>query len=148
MLCIAAPSLGVPRSASLEQLAAYPWVVSPDMCGFRRLIQRTFEGAGLTFRVAVEALDSEFRTAMVARGAGIGISTEPALASSLLRSAVQVLDVTDFYAGVSWWLVHRLPPGRLLGLLTVLQSRLVEALGGSGGPRRRKAASAPRPASG
>ena len=144
MLCIAAPSLGVPRRPVLEQLAAYPWVVSPDMCGFRRLIQRTFEAVGLTLQVAVEALDSEFRTAMVARGVGIGISSEPALASSALRSSVQVLDVTDFSADVSWWLVHRVPPGRLLGLLNVLQSRLIDALGGAGHARRRKPATTSR----
>ena len=139
VLFIAAPALGLPRRPSLEELASHRWVISQNGCGLRRTITQAFEAAGLSFKVAVEALNTEFRLSLVARGVGIGLATPPGLESSPLQSAVRRFDVKDFSAEARWWLVHRMSSGRLLSVLEVLRVRLVEEIGryGKGSARRR-----------
>jgi DNA-binding transcriptional LysR family regulator len=129
VLFIAAPRLGLPRRPYLEQLAACSWVISQNGCGLRRRISQAFEAAGLTFNVAVEALNTEFRLSLVARGVGIGLATPPGLESSPQQHTVRILDVKDFSAEARWWLVHRITTGRLLSLLEVLRIRLIEEIG-------------------
>jgi hypothetical protein len=96
LLIVAAPKLGLPRRPSLLDLASWPWIISIDGCGMRAALRRAFEGAGLTLNVAIEAPSAEFRLSLVARGVGIGITSQPALESSPLRGEVRVLEVSDF----------------------------------------------------
>jgi DNA-binding transcriptional LysR family regulator len=93
----------------------------------RAALRRAFEGAGLTLNVAIEAPSAEFRLSLVARGVGIGITSQPALESSPLRGEVSVLEVSDFSSKGRYWLIHR-ANGRLLAPLSVLKDRLVEIL--------------------
>jgi DNA-binding transcriptional LysR family regulator len=127
LLIVAAPKLGLPRHPSLVDLASWPWIISIDGCGMRAALRRAFEGAGLTLNVAIEAPSAEFRLSLVARGVGIGITSQPALESSPLRSEVRVLEVSDFSSKGRYWLIHR-ANGRLLAPLSVLKDRLVEIL--------------------
>jgi len=67
----------IPRTVDLERLSQLPWVINQDGCGFRDTLKRRFDAEHLPFTVAVEALDSELRLSLVARGLGVGLVTPP-----------------------------------------------------------------------
>jgi DNA-binding transcriptional LysR family regulator len=128
VLLVAAPELGVPKPTSLTDLARFPWVLNETGCGFRAFIRQRIEGAGLSFRVGVEALSADLRMSLVARGHGIGIVTPAALSTSVSREDVEIIDCPEFKPRVRAWMLHRPPAGRLGRPIAIFQEALVEAL--------------------
>ena len=128
VLLVAAPALGVPKAPMLPDLAHFPWVMNDTSCGFRAFIRHTFESARLPFHVAVEALSSDLRMSLVARGVGIGVVTPAAFAASPWQGAVQIIDSPEFRPQMRAWLLHRPSTGRLYRPIEVLRSALLEAL--------------------
>ena len=103
----------IPRTVDLERLSQLPWVINQDGCGFRDTLKRRFDAEHLPFTVAVEALDSELRLSLVARGLGVGLVTPLALKRSAFRKQLKPVAARDFNPAVRAWLVHRPPAGRL-----------------------------------
>ncbi|SFO31792.1 DNA-binding transcriptional regulator, LysR family [Bradyrhizobium sp. Ghvi] len=103
----------IPRAVDLERLSQLPWVINQDGCGFRDTLKRRFDAEHLPFTVAVEALDSELRLSLVARGLGVGLVTPLALKRSAFRKQLKPVAARDFNPAVRAWLVHRPPAGRL-----------------------------------
>lgn len=103
----------IPRAVDLERLSQLSWVINQDGCGFRDALKRSFDAEHLPFTVAVEALDSELRLSLVARGLGVGLVTPLALKRSAFRDKLKPVAARDFNPAVRAWLVHRPPAGRL-----------------------------------
>ncbi|GGI22768.1 LysR family transcriptional regulator [Bradyrhizobium guangdongense] len=103
----------IPRTVDLERLSQLSWVINQDGCGFRDTLKRRFDAEHLPFTVAVEALDSELRLSLVARGLGVGLVTPLALKRSAFRKQLKPVAARDFNPAVRAWLVHRPPAGRL-----------------------------------
>jgi DNA-binding transcriptional LysR family regulator len=110
---VVARDMKMPRSVDLECLSRMSWVINQDGCGFRDALKRRFDAAHLPFNVAVEALDSELRLSLVARGLGVGLVTPVALKRSALRGKLKPVKVRDFDPAVRAFIVHRPPAGRL-----------------------------------
>ncbi len=68
IIFVVARDMKLPKQVSLEDLSRMSWVINQDGCGFRGALKRHFDAAHLPFRVGVEALDSELRLSLVARG--------------------------------------------------------------------------------
>ena len=113
VVLVAAKSLGLPKPATLADLARHPWVMNQDGCGFRTAIRHRFEAAHLPFTVGIEVPSAELRLSLVARGHGIGVVTPATLEASPWREEVCVVEALDFSPKVHAWLVHRPPAGRL-----------------------------------
>jgi len=113
VIFVVARDMKIPRSVSLEDLSRMSWVISQDGCGFRAALKRHFDAAHLPFHVAVEALDSELRLSLVARGMGVGLVTPIALKQTPLRNKLKVIRTPDFNPAVRAWVVHRPPAGHL-----------------------------------
>jgi DNA-binding transcriptional LysR family regulator len=128
VLLVAAPSLGVPKPASLAELSRFPWIMNESGCGFRTHLRQRFEAERLPFQVAIEALSADLRMSLVARGLGIGILTPSAFADSRWRNAVEVVETTDFQPRVRAWMLHRPPAGRLAQPIATFCEGLAEAL--------------------
>jgi DNA-binding transcriptional LysR family regulator len=128
VLLVAAPTLGVPRSATLSDLSRFPWVMSEDGCGFRAFIRRRFEAERLPFQIAVEALSSDLRLSLVARGLGIGLVTPAAFAGSRWHDAIEIVDAPEFHPQVRAWMLHRPPAGRLGRPIALFRDALREGL--------------------
>jgi DNA-binding transcriptional LysR family regulator len=123
-VCVVVPgSLDVPSPATLHDLSPLPWIFNQDGCGFRSVIRRRFEQDHLPLRIGVEALSSDLRLSLVARGLGITLATQAAVQSSAVRDALQIISVHDFEPKVRAWIVRQPTPGRL--------SRPVECLTGA-----------------
>jgi DNA-binding transcriptional LysR family regulator len=110
---VVARTVKIPKSVDLECLSRMSWVINQDGCGFRDALKRRFDAVHLPFNIAVEALDSELRLSLVARGLGVGLVTPIALKRSALRGQLKVVRVEDFSPAVRAWMVHRPPAGRL-----------------------------------
>ena len=108
----------------LEYLSHLSWVINQDGCGFRDTLRRRFDAAHLPFNVAVDALDSELRLSLVARGVGIGLVTPVGLKRSAFRAQLKQVKVRDFKPKVRAWLVHRAPAGRLVKPIKAFRDRL------------------------
>jgi len=128
VLLVAAPALGVPNGAKLEELARFPWVMNETGCGFRAYLRHRFEAARLPFQVAVEALSADLRLSLVARGLGIGIVTPAAFAEVPWRNVLDIIESEDFRPKVNAWMLYRPPAGRLAGPIAAFSEALREGL--------------------
>ncbi|MFG1422898.1 LysR family transcriptional regulator [Roseixanthobacter liquoris] len=117
-----------PASTRLVDLSAYPWVLSQRGCDFRRVLKRTFENARLPFEVAAEAVSSELRLSLVARGVGIGFATPAMLAGSRHRDQLQSVALVDFAPQMDAWLVHAPHQRRLVPAMEHLAHHLTKAI--------------------
>jgi DNA-binding transcriptional LysR family regulator len=124
----ASPSLDLPSPATLQDLSSFPWIFNQDGCGFRSAIQRRFEQEHLSLRIGIEALSSDLRLSLVARGLGITLATRAAIESSPLRDALRIIPVQDFEPRVRAWIVRRPPVGRLVRPIECLTSALEAAI--------------------
>lgn len=124
----ATQSLDFPFPVTLQDLSPFPWIINQDGCGFRSAIQRRFEQEHLPLRIGIEALSSDLRLSLVARGLGITLATRAAIESSPLRNALQIVPVQDFEPRVRAWIVRRPPVGRLVRPIECLTSALEAAI--------------------
>ncbi len=113
VLFVVARDRKMPRNVDLAELSTLPWVINQDGCGFRSALKRHFDAAHLPFNVAVEALDSELRLSLVARGVGVGLVTPVGLSRSRHRARVKIVKTPGFAPAVRAFIVHRPPAGRL-----------------------------------
>ena len=124
----ASQSLDLPSPATLQDLSPFPWIINLDGCGFRSAIQRRFEQEHLPLRIGIEALSSDLRLSLVARGLGITLATRAAIESSPPRDALQIIPVQDFEPRVRARIVRRPPVGRLVRPIECLTSALETAI--------------------
>jgi DNA-binding transcriptional LysR family regulator len=124
----ASRSLYLPSPATLQDLSPFPWIINQDGCGFRSSIRRRFEQENLPLRIGIEALSSDLRLSLVARGLGLTIATKTAIDCSPLRDALQIVPVQDFEPKVRAWIVRRPPVGRLVRPIACLTSALAAAI--------------------
>jgi len=125
---VVARDMKTPKKIDLEWLSGIGWVINQDGCGFRQTLKRRFDAAHLPFSVAVEALDSELRLSLVARGLGVGLVTPVALKRSPLRKQLKIISIDDFNPAVRAWIVHRPPAGRLARPIGVFRDALDQEL--------------------
>jgi len=121
---VVARDMKIPATVDLEYLSRLSWVINQDGCGFRDTVRRRFEAAHLPFDVAVDALDSELRLSLVARGVGVSLVTPFGLKRSAFRKELKTIRVRNFKPRVRAWLVHRAPAGRLLKPIKAFRDRL------------------------
>lgn len=125
---VVARDMNIPGTVDLEYLSRMSWVINQDGCGFRDTLRRRFEAAHLPFNVAVDALDSELRLSLVARGVGVGLVTPVGLRRSAYRGRIKPIKVRAFKPKVRAWLVHRAPAGRLARPIRAFCDRLDQEL--------------------
>ena len=126
---IASSRMEVPNPATLSDLSRFPWIMNENGCGFRASIARRFEAERLPFHVAVEALSTELRMSLVARGLGLGMVTPTAYETSPWRAAVTVVDTVCIDLHLRAWLLRRPPDGRLARPIRAFREALAESLG-------------------
>ena len=125
---IASNRIKVPTPATLSDLAQFPWIMNENGCGFRASLAYRFEAERLPFHVAVEALSTELRMSLVARGLGLGMVTPAAYEASPWRAAVTVIETIGIDLHLRAWLLRRPPDGRLARPIRTFREALAEGL--------------------
>jgi DNA-binding transcriptional LysR family regulator len=83
---------------------------------------------GLPFESAVEAEGHELQFSLIAEGVGLGLTTLGAVRASAFRKSVKMLNVRDFQAQESIWLVHSMHIGRMASAVRCLREAVQKSL--------------------
>ncbi|CAM2145208.1 HTH-type transcriptional regulator HdfR [Pararobbsia alpina] len=93
------------RTQTLLDLQPHGWVLNPEGCGFRMVLQRTLAERGASLKVQLETLGTELQLDLVADGVGLGLVARTALAASARANDLDVINVTDFKPSIDIWMV-------------------------------------------
>ena len=112
------------RVGGLAGLDGSGWVLNPDGCAARAMLERTLHGAGVRMRVAVETYTYELQLALVARGRGFGLVPARVLIRSRLRSRLRVRRVPGLEFPLTIWSLRRTGDSELAPVLGALDRAL------------------------
>jgi DNA-binding transcriptional LysR family regulator len=93
------------RTQDLATLAKSPWILSPEGCAGRHLLQQAFARRGKALRLGLETFNYEVQMALVARGRGLGLVPSRLLARSRVRDRLATADVAGARFPFGIWLV-------------------------------------------
>ena len=113
-----------PRPGGLAGLDGSGWVLNPDGCAARAMLERTLQGARVRMRVAVETYTYDLQLALVARGRGLGLVPARILARSRLRSRLRVRRVPHLEFPLTIWSLRRAGDADLAPVLGALDRAL------------------------
>lgn len=94
-----------PRSLTLKEAAAMDWILNPEGCGARAILQKAFARAGLSLRVGVETYNYELQMSLVARGRGLGLVPSRLVGRSAVRRQLCVSSVRGLDFPMTIWLL-------------------------------------------
>jgi DNA-binding transcriptional LysR family regulator len=114
-------------TVAIEALRGYAWVMSRSGCGYRAVLKRTLEAAGIPFTVAVEVLETELQLQLIRAGIGVGIILRRALPPRLQRTGLHTFTVADLSLTLEAWLWHR-RTGPVIAVTMPLIEHLVSML--------------------
>lgn len=103
---VAAASLPLQSPTGLESLASYPFIINPEGCGFRSGLEHRLFRAGFDMKVAASMYGVPQQLDLIADGAGIGLIPQRLLKGSARAEALKVIDVPEFQAALSVWLLY------------------------------------------
>ena len=103
---VAPKSFGLPARVSLKDLRDRRWVLCPDGCGYRRALEHGLYGAAQPLDIAVAVWGFERQLELIADGVGLGLIPDRILEAHPRRAEVKAIEVKDFSAAVSLWLVR------------------------------------------
>lgn len=110
LVVVAAKGTMTKRSYKLKECHDIGWVLSPDGCGFRAVLQRALIGQGLSFKVGLESFGADLQLGLVAAGLGLGFMPVPQLERSAHRDQLDIINISDFKSVLDIWLIQsRLP---------------------------------------
>ncbi|MDY7546541.1 LysR family transcriptional regulator [Glaciimonas sp. CA11.2] len=110
LVVVAAKGMMTKRSYKLKDCHDIGWVLSPDGCGFRAVLQRALIGQGLSFKVGLESFGADLQLGLVAAGLGLGFMPVPQLERSAHRDQLDIMNISDFKSVLDIWLIQsRLP---------------------------------------
>lgn len=123
----------------VEALRGTRWVLNPEGCGYRALLRRTLEGAGIPFTVAVEVADIEIQLELIARGVGLGIIPRRALPPAPEAAGLRPFRLRDVDFSVEARMIHRragpILPAVASAIEQIVSSLLTRAVSGRKGER-------------
>lgn len=110
LVVVAAKGTMTKRSYKLKDCHDIGWVLSPEGCGFRAMLQRALVGQGLSFKIGLESFGADLQLGLVAAGLGLGFMPAPQLERSALRDQLDIVNISDFKSVLDIWLIQsRLP---------------------------------------
>ena len=116
------------RRDGLAGLDGAGWVLNPDGCAARAMLERTLHGARVRMRVAVETYTYELQLALVARDRGLGLVPARILARSPLRGRLRVRRVPGLDFPLTIWSVRRAGESDLSPVMRALDRALGDRL--------------------
>ena len=123
------------RGGSVASLDGTGWVLNPEGCAARAMLQRALHAARVRMRVAVETYTYELQLALVARHRGLGLVPARILARSPSRARLRVRRVRGLDFPLTIWAVRREGASDLAPVFRALDLALIARLGGRRGAR-------------
>ena len=106
-LVVVGPREGrAPRFDGLASLGGVGWILNPEGCAARALLQRALLTANVRMRVAVETYTYDLQLALVARRRGLSLVPARILAKSPLRPRLRVRRIRGLDFPLTIWAVR------------------------------------------
>lgn len=128
LVVAASRHLRLPRWPDLEAVSAFPWIVNPEGCGTRRGIAALFEAEGLPFQVGVEALGTELKLSLAARGIGLALVQPWTVGRSAYRDDLVTVRVSGLPHAINGWAVHGPTLGKLAPAVELFRTAFAASL--------------------
>jgi DNA-binding transcriptional LysR family regulator len=119
----------------LAGLGDVGWILNPEGCAARALLERAMLSANLRMHVAVETYTYDLQLALVARERGLGLVPARILARSPLRSRLRVRRIPGLDFPLTIWAARGRATSELEPVWRELDRALIARLGGA---RRRQ----------
>jgi DNA-binding transcriptional LysR family regulator len=123
-----------PRFDGMASLGDVGWILNPEGCAARALLQRALLTANVRMRVAVETYTYDLQLALVARQRGLSLVPARILARSPLRPRLRVRRIRGLDFPLTIWAVRSPATPDLDAVWGELHQALTERLAGP--PRR------------
>lgn len=118
----------LPKAVQLADLASQPWVLSPEGCGFRTMLNTAFQREGLPPPTAVEVYGMELQLSLVSKGVGLGLVGEHLFRQSPWADGLQAFDAVDFDFSAMIWGVRSAFLGRMAPVVDLFETCIAEAM--------------------
>jgi DNA-binding transcriptional LysR family regulator len=125
---VAAKSTRLSQPATLEELASNAWVLNPNGCGARQMLESAFLEQGLPFVSAVEAEGYELQLSLIAEGVGLGLMIPHVFQSSALRKRIKPVTVKGLSPTQNVWILHSKHLGRLASAVRCVRDAVKQQL--------------------
>ena len=125
---VAGKTTKLSQPSTLEELSSQSWVLNPQECCQRRILETALRGRGLPLISAVEAEGDDLKFALIADGVGLGMVMPQLHRRSPLRRSLKIVKVKDFAPKVNVWLLHSRHLGRLIPAVQCLRDSVQASL--------------------
>jgi DNA-binding transcriptional LysR family regulator len=95
------------RVRRIEDLNGMQWILNPQGCRGRIMLQQALARAGVELLTVVESYNHELQLLLASQGRGLTLAPERILQTSPLRARLQVLEVAGLHLPFTIWLVNR-----------------------------------------
>lgn len=125
---VAGKTMRFGQNVTLEELSSSSWILNPQGCATRKVLEGALLQHGLPFDSAVEAEGYELQFSLVADGIGLGLAVPEALRRSAFRKNLRILKVRNFLPLQSIWLLHSKHIGRMAPAVRCLRDAVRQSL--------------------
>ncbi|MGS0743250.1 LysR family transcriptional regulator [Glaciimonas sp. GG7] len=106
LVVVAAKGLMTKRSYKLRDCHDIGWVLSPDGCGFRSVLQRALSEQGLSFKIALESFSADLQLGLAAAGLGLCLMPWEQVERSKHRDQLDIVSISDFKPMLDIWAIQ------------------------------------------
>jgi len=125
-LVVIAPKEKTIRRRKVEDLRDIHWILNPEGCGARAILQRALQRANVDLHVALETYNYELQLNLVARNRGWGLVPSRILYRSATRSRLRVLQIEGLQFPMTVWTVTHEAETRLAAVIEQFNRLLME----------------------
>jgi DNA-binding transcriptional LysR family regulator len=103
----------VADTSLMEGLASQEWVLNPNGCGSRGVLERTMANYGKSLKLVADTQGSDMQLRLVAAGLGLGFVSMAAARQSRHFEELSIVNVPNFKLSLDIWLVYPTQIGNL-----------------------------------
>jgi DNA-binding transcriptional LysR family regulator len=128
IVIVAGKSTRLSQPSTLEEISSHSWLLNPQACGIRQILETAFRQRGLPLSCAVESEGYDLKLSLIADGVGLGLVMQQLHRTSSLRKNLKIVKVKDFAPKVNVWLLHSKHLGRLASAVQCLRDSVQKSL--------------------
>jgi len=128
IVIVAGRSTKLSQPSTLEEISSHSWLLNPQTCGMRQILETAFRQRGLPLSCAVESEGYDLKFTLIVDGVGLGLVMQQLHRTSSFRKNLKIVKVKDFAPKMNVWLLHSKHLGRLAPAVQCLRDSVQKSL--------------------